>query len=131
MMSWNTDTADTHRSQPILQKSWNQYMDVKVKEEIEVNEEPVLSQNGEVLIKEEVEFNDELELSQDDERPVKEEIETYEEQVLRQEREIRVKEETEVHVKIEHQKVHTGEKPYQCNQREKGFSHKRNLIIHE
>ncbi|CAL4258103.1 unnamed protein product, partial [Meganyctiphanes norvegica] len=99
----HTESMDNHCSQVIEKKSLNQYTDMKVKEEIEANEEPVLSKKIGVLVKKELEFHEELVLRQNGEIPIKEENEVYEEPVLKQDSEIQVTEETEVCVKKIHQ----------------------------
>ncbi|CAL4086056.1 unnamed protein product, partial [Meganyctiphanes norvegica] len=83
----------------------NKDIDMKVKEEIEVHEEPLWSEDVEVSIKEESEYNIRDQETQDEEKPY---------QCI-----------------SNHHTTHTGEKVYQGNQCEKDFPTNSNFIQHQ
>ncbi|CAL4166631.1 unnamed protein product, partial [Meganyctiphanes norvegica] len=88
-MGSNNEPGDLHFSQHLLINIVKEDIDMKFKEEIEVYEAPVLSQDVKMYIKEELECN------------------PYDKAFPRKCRH------------KECQRKHTGEKPYQCNKRMK------------
>ncbi|CAL4079637.1 unnamed protein product, partial [Meganyctiphanes norvegica] len=101
MMNWINETGDTHCSGLICSMEVNSDIDMMVKEEIEVYDEPVLAQDIEISVKQEWVCN---------------QCDKY----------FRAKS-----LLITHQRTHTGEKPYQCNQCDKSFRTKSLLITHQ
>ncbi|CAL4123357.1 unnamed protein product, partial [Meganyctiphanes norvegica] len=99
--SSEAEADDTICSGLICTMTVNAGIDMMVKEDIGVNEEPVLSENVEISVKQELVCN-----------------QFY-------------KSFPSNSLLIRHLRTHTGEKPYQCNQCDKHFSRKDSLVVHQ
>ncbi|CAL4082421.1 unnamed protein product, partial [Meganyctiphanes norvegica] len=89
-------------------------LEVKVKNEIECNEEPMQIQDAEMKCKEELEIKEEPIACTGDIYQCSQGDMAY----------------SYTSTRLKHQRTHTGEKPFQCSQCDKAFSMNSDLIIH-
>ncbi|CAL4235503.1 unnamed protein product [Meganyctiphanes norvegica] len=124
MMNRSSETDDIHCFMAV-----NADIDLMVKEEIEVHEEPVLIQDVGVSVKQEWESNQcDKSFTSNSLLIGHNRTHTGETPYHCNQCDKNFSQNATLTV---HQRTHSGEKPYKCNQCEKGFSRKDNLIVHQ
>ncbi|CAL4183797.1 unnamed protein product, partial [Meganyctiphanes norvegica] len=114
----------------VLEHSAYGFVDINVKEKIEVKEEPIYIQAVEIKLEEEIEMSSQCDNAVLQNRNlIKQQRTTTGEKPYQRNQCDKVF--TQNSNLVKHQSIHTGVEPYQCSQCDKVFSNNNYLIIHQ